>query len=61
MKQKTVKALAKRFKKTNRGLVLKRRAGQDHFNAKESGQLVRKKRNDLSLDKSLAQNVKKLI
>ncbi len=61
MKQKTVKSLAKRFKKTRRGLILKRRAGQDHFNAKESGKIVRKKRNDLSTDKTLAQNIKKLI
>ncbi len=61
MKQKTVKSLAKRFKKTGHGLILKRRAGQDHLNSKESGKIVRKKRNDLSVDKTLAQNIKKLI
>jgi large subunit ribosomal protein L35 len=49
MKQKTHKALAKRIKITKTGKVLKRRAGQDHFNSKESGKVVRNKRRPKTL------------
>ncbi len=40
---KTNKALAKRVKITGTGKVLHRAPGQNHFNAKESGQKGRKK------------------
>ncbi len=46
MSQKTYKALTKRFKMTKNGKVLKRRAGQDHFNSRASGNITRKKRTD---------------
>lgn len=36
-KAKNKKALLKRLKITSTGKVLKRRAGQNHFNAKDSG------------------------
>ncbi len=43
-KQKTVKALAKRFKVTKSGKVTKMKAGRNHFNANESGKIKRNKR-----------------
>ncbi|MDA1038264.1 MAG: 50S ribosomal protein L35 [bacterium] len=46
MKQKTHKALSKRVKITGTGKVLKRTAGQDHFNSQESGKTTRNKRRD---------------
>ncbi len=46
MKQKTHKALASRVKITGTGKVLKRTAGQDHFNGKERGNTTRNKRRD---------------
>lgn len=48
-KLKTHKALAKRVKVTKNGKVLKRKAGQDHFNSRESGKVRRNKRRDVSL------------
>lgn len=51
MKQKTHKALAKRVTVTKRGTVLKRRAGQDHFNSRESGNTTRNKRRDQTFPK----------
>jgi ribosomal protein L35 len=46
MKQKTHKALSKRVKITGGGKILKRAAGQDHFNARERGNTTRNKRRD---------------
>lgn len=60
-KQKTIKSIAKRFKTTKRGKVIKRKAGQDHLNAKESGKITRQKRRDWGLAKSSAKNIKKLM
>ncbi len=45
---KTHQATAKRFVRTKKGKILKRRCGQDHFNARESGNTTRNKRRDLS-------------
>ena len=42
-KIKTHKATVKRITKTAKGKVRHRKAGQDHFNAKESGNATRKK------------------
>jgi len=47
-KIKTHKATAKRFTMTGAGKVLRRKAGQDHFNARESGKVKRNKRRDIS-------------
>mgnify|MGYP001619917787 CR=1 FL=1 len=43
-KLKTHQATAKRFRFTKRGHILKKRAGQDHFNAREPGKVTRNKR-----------------
>ncbi|MFH1631699.1 MAG: 50S ribosomal protein L35 [bacterium] len=53
MKLKTHKALSKRVKITKKGKVLKRTAGQDHFNSRESGNVTRNKRSDKQMTKSV--------
>ena len=60
-KMKTRKSVSKRFKITKNGKVLKRKAGQDHFNSRESGKTTRKKRRDVEMSKTLHKNIKELI
>lgn len=48
-KLKTNKTISKRFRITKNGKVLKRREGQDHFNAGKTGNNRRRKRRDLML------------
>lgn len=60
-KIKTRKAVAKRFKVTKTKKVVKRTAGQDHFNARESGNTKRNKRRDGSIQESDAKNIRKLL
>lgn len=55
---KTNQTIAKRFKITRKGKVLKRCAGQDHFNAREPGKVTRMKRRDRHLSGRMARNVK---
>lgn len=45
-KIKTHKATVKRFTKTKTNKLMRRKAGQDHFNARESGNTKRNKRRD---------------
>ena len=47
-KIKTHQATAKRFRVKKSGKILKRADGQDHFNARESGNVTRNKRSDVS-------------
>jgi len=61
MKQKTHKALAKRFKLKKSGKILKRKAGQGHFNSRENGKTRRNKRRDISLPKATAKQITKLL
>ncbi len=58
---KTNKAIAKRFKVTRKGKVLKRVTGQDHFNSRETGKVIRNKRRDVQLTGKLSRNIKKAI
>ncbi|MBU6447529.1 50S ribosomal protein L35 [Patescibacteria group bacterium] len=51
-KMKTHKGASKRFRKTGSGKVVYRKAGQDHFNARESGKTTKNKRRDMVLNKS---------
>ena len=53
MKQKTHKATAKRFKKTRTGKIIKRTAGQAHFNAREDGKVGRNKKSDVVLSTTM--------
>jgi ribosomal protein L35 len=61
MKLKTHQIAAKRFWFSKTGKCLKRKAGQDHFNAKESSKITRLKRKDTLIHKTIANHLKKLI
>jgi len=61
MKLKTHKALSKRLKVTKNGKMIKRYAGQDHFNSRDAGKISRKKRRDVSFSESYAVAVKQLL
>jgi large subunit ribosomal protein L35 len=61
MKQKTSKTIAKRVKLTKTGKLLKRKAGQGHFNSRESGNTTRNKRRDVSVSESYAKNLKQFM
>ncbi len=58
---KTHKATAKRIQVTKRGKLLKRKAGQDHFNSRESGKVTRNKRRDMKVGPAFEKNIKTLI
>lgn len=58
---KTHNAIAKRFKITPRGKVLKQAAGKDHFNSRETGTVTRNKRRDRQLVGKVSSTIKKLI
>lgn len=63
-KQKTCKAVAKRFKikKSKKGIkIIKRTDGQDHFNARESGKTKRNKRSDKIQCNSLRKTIMRAI
>ncbi len=60
-KIKTHKATAKRFKITKSKKVTQRKAGQGHFNARESGSTKRNKRRDIETHKSLTKTIRTLI
>jgi len=57
-KIKTRKAIAKRFRVTKSGSVMKKYCGQDHFNARNPGKITRKKRSDVELSPSFHKTVK---
>ena len=66
-KLKTNKSVAKRFKfsrpKKRTGKkkkVIQRRSGQDHFNARESRVITKRKRRDKQISKSYQKTIKKL-
>jgi len=60
-KLKTIKSVAKRLRVTGKGKILKKKAGQDHFNARESGKVTRHKRKFQSINKVDLHNVKSFI
>ena len=59
-KAKTVQAFVKRFKTTKTGKIIKRYCGQNHFNARNTGKITRKKRMDTTFDVTHAKTVKVL-
>jgi len=61
IKAKTKKSLAKRFKITKNGKVMRRAVGQDHLLAKKSGKAIRQKRKWLRVSKPEAKKIKKLM
>lgn len=52
--------MAKRFKVTGTGKVLKRKTGQGHFNARESGNTTRAKRRDVQMSESFGRTIRRL-
>ncbi len=52
-KLKTHQGTAKRYKVTKNKKVMKRRAGQNHFNARENGKVGRNKKQDMVMSKTL--------
>ena len=58
-KLKTRKSISKRIHKTKSGKLLKRTAGQDHFNSKESGKTKRNKRRDKQVSDSHAKTIRR--
>ncbi|NUM25689.1 MAG: 50S ribosomal protein L35 [Candidatus Buchananbacteria bacterium] len=63
MKLKTHKSTAKKVKVTKgkKKKFLTKHAGQDHFNARETGKVSRRKRRSQDLSKSDVKNIKRLI
>lgn len=57
-KLKTHKATAKRFKITKNKKVIQRTCGQNHFNARESGNVTRSKRSNHEISKSYQKTIK---
>lgn len=60
-KLKTHQATAKRVVITGKKKVLKRKAGQDHFNSRESGETVMGKRRDVSVHQTELPSVRKML
>ena len=60
-KLKTKKTVSKRFHITATGKVLRRHGGQNHFNARTSGKITRKKRRDETMSEAFTKNIKVLI
>ncbi len=60
-KIKTHKATAKRFVKTKNDKIKQRKAGQGHFNARETGITKRTKRRDIDTTKTLTKTIKALM
>lgn len=60
-KLKSHKATTKRFKLTKTEKIKQRKAGQDHFNARESGNTKRKKRRDIDASPSFTKTIRILI
>lgn len=61
MKLKTHKSLRKRFRVTAKRRLIRRASGQDHFNARESGKVTKKKRRDRELAPSLQRPVRRAL
>jgi large subunit ribosomal protein L35 len=52
-KLKTHKATAKRYQLTKKGKIMRRKAGQNHFNARENGKTGRNKKSDIVMSQTL--------
>lgn len=59
-KLKTHKATVKRFR-IKKNKIIKRKAGQDHFNSRESGKITHQKRKDIEISKTDAKIIRRLI
>ena len=61
MKSKTKKSIAKRFKITKTGKILRRPSGLNHYQAKKSGKRKRLSRKWVKVSKSEVKKIKKLL
>lgn len=61
MKLKTHKTISKRITVTKGGKLLMRKGGQDHFNSRESGNVTRNKRRDISVPEVYVRSLKRLM
>ncbi len=59
-KIKTHKATQKRFRKTGKKKLMRRKAGQDHFNARDTGNATLIKRRDIAADAGFVKTINKL-
>ena len=60
-KIKTHQSIAKRFKISKTGKLMKRKAGQGHFNTREKGSVTRAKRRMQNTSDTIARPLKHLI
>jgi len=60
-KIKTHQSIAKRFKISKTGKLIKKKAGQDHFNAREKGSVTRGKRRPVNTSTAISKQLKDLI
>lgn len=60
-KLKTHKSTSKRFKLTRGKKILRRRAGQDHFNSRDAGTATMRKRRDTVAAKADSKNIRTLL
>ncbi len=60
-KVKTRQAVAKRFRITKNKKVIKRTPGQDHYNARETGNTKRNKRRDSQIAKTDRKSIKMFV
>lgn len=60
-KLKTHQATAKRIRVSKNKKLIQRTAGQDHFNARESGKITAKKRRDHQISQSNVKAIRELI
>ncbi|MBI2099209.1 50S ribosomal protein L35 [Candidatus Uhrbacteria bacterium] len=61
MKLKTQKTVAKRYRITKSGKIMRKTSGQDHFNARESGNVTRAKRSDAPAHQTDLKSIKQYI
>lgn len=59
-KAKTHKGTTKRLRKTGTGKIMRRAAGQGHFNSRESGKTTKNKRRDTTMS-SASNRLKSLL
>ena len=60
-KMKTRKCLLKKVKVTASGKIIRRKTGQNHFNAKYSGAKTRDKRSDKQVSKKNEHSIKRAL
>ncbi len=60
-KLKTHQSITKRFRITKKGKIIKKKAGQNHFNARESGNVTRAKRRPMKIAKTFTRTIKSYI